>query len=558
MKSKNLGLVFASIFVLMFLASFAVAVDDVFTLAKVSEPSSVQNDAGSFNVLFNITYNGALHSITVDLSSTATSGNFTVVFSQGPNDVPLNQGQTKEITATITFTAGQTGSIAGQITATPSSGDVKNITFSVPLTVTQPDFTDNFCIWDNGDTREIGNPGDLKITIRDITVTGFGDEKEWLPFDEVEIEVEVENRNGDFDVDNIELEWGLYSEIDDEWVIDVDNVEDFDLKDGDEETFTFTFTLDDNMDINLEDLEDGQNYILFVRATGEVDNDDNDDTCDDDSEPIELIIERDYVTLQDFEYQNTAQCGADLAISADAWNIGSKDQDEVTVGVSNRDLNINQVIEAGDINSFESEKFSYAFKIPKDAEEKSYTFTLEGYDEDNDIYTNDYDDQESRYTLIVSVSGGCSASGSGSDKDVLVSANLVSGGKAGEELTVKATITNTGDESAAFSVNAAGYGQWASDVNAVPSSLTLNAGQAGEVTFTFTVNSDASGDNLFDIEVISDDELVASQPVSVTIEPKKSGLSGIFGDNSLIIIFVIIDIILIAIIVIVAMKVAKK
>lgn len=550
MKTKNLLLVFASVFVLTLLAGFAAA--DVLDLVIVSVPSSVENDAGSFNVVFSAEYTGGLATIDADLSGSAiTTGTGSISFSTGDSTV-LTKDVPEEITATVTFADDQTGTIAGTIEVVTES-ETKEVTFSVPLTIPEVDFKDNFCAWDDGDSS---NLGELRVSIRDITVTGFGDEREWLPFDEIEVEVEVENR-GEWDVEDIELEWGLYSEVDDEWVIDVDDVESFDLDRSDEETFTFTFTIDDKMDLDLEDLDDGQNYILFVRTTGDIAEDDHEgeSTCSADADDIELVIERDYVTLQDFVFQESAMCGTDFTISADAWNVGSRDQDEITVGVSNRDLGLSQVVEVGDINSFESEKFEYTFRIPNDAEEKSYTFTFEVYDEDGDIYENDYDDQESRYSAIISVSGCQDA---GSDKDVLVSADLVSGGKAGEELIVSAKITNTGNERATFTINAAGYGQWASSIEPEPSTLSLNSGQSGDVMFTVMVNDDASGDNLFDIEIVSENDLVASQPVSVTIEPKSSGISGIFGGNSLIWIFVLIDIVLIAIIVIVAMRVAKK
>ncbi|MFQ5532108.1 MAG: putative S-layer protein, partial [Candidatus Nanoarchaeia archaeon] len=177
--------------------------------------------------------------------------------------------------------------------------------------------------------------------------------------------------------------------------------------------------------------------------------------------------------------------------------------------------------------------------------------------EDNDIYENEFDDEESTFDFPLNVEGGCSV-----EPQVAVSANLESGGQAGQELVVKATITNLGDELASYSVNAAGYTEWADSAGLDQNVVLLNAGDSVDVLITFSVKSDALGDQIFDIEIMSDNEIVAKQPVAVTISEGKGrfGITGaaIFGDNTFLWVIGFLNIALVIIIILVAVRVARK
>jgi len=421
------------------------------------------------------------------------------------------------------------------------------------------EWEDNFCIWDKVVSE---NEADLQIDIEDISVEGFGDDESWFPFDEIEVEVSVEN-DGDYDTENIQVEWGLYDSDNGEWVIDVDDEKEFDLKDGKDETLTFTFTIDDDMDVDLEDLEDGDQYVLYVRATGEIDDRDadefdGDDSCAWDSEEIEIVIERDFVVVSNLEITETVSCGSNLVISGDAYNVGEDDQDEVTVLVQIKNLDYIKELKFDEIESFEKEKFDLTIPIPKNAEENSYSIIFEVYDEDMDIYENDFDDDESRHRDSFIIEGGCSGSVE-EDFGILISANLQSGGFAGEPLVVNAMITNTGDEQATLLFNAAGYGGWANSADLNKATIILESGESDEITITFDVKKDISaGDKSFNLEVISDNELIASQPVSFSIQQKASGISDIFGDSWYLWLIGLLNVILVIIIIVVAVKVARK
>jgi len=53
-----------------------------------------------------------------------------------------------------------------------------------------------------------------------------------------------------------------------------------------------------------------------------------------------IVIESDFVVLDNFDIPDTVQCGDTVTITADAWNIGDNDQDEVSIFVTNKELGI--------------------------------------------------------------------------------------------------------------------------------------------------------------------------------------------------------------------------
>jgi len=429
-------------------------------------------------------------------------------------------------------------------------------TLNITITVTEPAAESNFCEYDDGVS---GNPGKLDVNIKDITVEkGFGNDEEWLLLDEIEVEVEIENK-GDYKVDDISVEWGIADDSMTDWVIEMDEEDEFNLKDDDEEKLTITFRIDDDdLDMDLDEL-DGS-YRLYVRATGKID--DNDagsldgaDTCASDYEAVSMEIESDFVILADIEFPELVQCGAEVQVLADVWNIGDDDQDDVSVIIYNKDLGINEDIEIGDVDAFEYEKLTFSFQVPGDAEEKWYTLKFTVYDEDNDVYENDYDEDESVFTVPIKVEGGCSV-----ESQVNVVTNLESGGKAGQELVVSATITNAGEDIATYNLNVAGYADWASSADLDQSTVVLNAAESKDVLITFNVKEDASGkESSFDI-IFSGDASTTQHVSGILIEEAGFGFTGgiisegnwyLWGIGAL-------NFILVIIIIFVALRVVRK
>ncbi len=403
------------------------------------------------------------------------------------------------------------------------------------------------------------NPGELRVRKISFTNNGqFGEKDKWFPFEEIKVEIQTEN-NGDYDVADISLEWGLYNTKSNEWVVDFDEEDEFDLDEGDRENFIVSFKLDDNLEVDLDELDDGQHYRLYVMITGTIDDknspNDGDKTCAFDYKEAEIIIEKDFVILDEINIQETVQCGENVQLTAEVWNIGDRDQDDVYVLVNSNELGINnKKIEIGDISAFDSEPMNLIFTIPKDAQEKTYSIKLTVYDEDNDIYEND-DDKQSIFSVFLKVEGNCVV-----QPDVLISASLESDAKAGEDLVIRVVLTNTGSTAKTFTLDVSGHETWA-EVLEYPETILINAGDFEEAYIKFNVNKGVSGTNTFSIRVYSDSQLLATQPFSVNIEPK--GFLGITGfpvleGDAYLWGFGILNIILVVVIILVAIRIARK
>jgi hypothetical protein len=534
MTNKKLNLLFASVFALVFLIGSASA-----AITLIPSVSTLPQTSGSFNLTVlsneNETIDLAIPSITDD------SGH-TIDFALSPAQVNTNtvSGASKVVNVTYVVESGFnfefTKTYNANLTSIGSaSGQIyKLLSFA----------SSGFC--------EVGNLGELKTTIEDVRVTeGFGDGNDWYPFDTIEVDVKIKN-NGDEDLNSVSVEWGLYDTQSKQWTINVDEEDNFDLNSGDDQTLTVTFTLNDNMDEDLTDLEKGD-YIFYVRATGEIDagTHEGEDSCSTDSETGNLKIEKNLVVLKNLEVPDVVQCDSQIQIVGDTWNIGSKDQNNVYALVYNKELGINnQKVDIGDIDSFDSGDFIFSFTLPEDAQEKKYPITITLYDDNDDIY--EASNTKSISTVQLNVQGGCAPKAS-------VAAVLDSGGQAGKPMIVKATITNTGSKVAYYTLNAAGYTGWASTATFDKSSLTLNSGESGDAFLTFNVNKDALGTNIFNFEVLSGNQLIVSQPVQIEITKKKFSLGNLFsGNNGYIWGIGLLNLILIILIIVIAVRIARK
>jgi len=417
------------------------------------------------------------------------------------------------------------------ITDTAAPSQTENIT----ITITKPEFCD------------FGNEGDLKVSIESITNYGIGYDEEWYPLDEIEVEIEVENKGGN-DIADIVMEWALFDK-DNEPITEFIEIDTTDLdEDDDAETFTFTIDLDDDLEIDLDQLDDAS-YELHVRATGEEDRSTPRTSCEYDKEKIDIIVEKHYVMLNNLKFVGTSYCGGTMQLTADVWNLGEKDEDNVYVMITNSELGIEERADIGDINSFKDKNLRFEFMIPTDAEEKQHTITLEVYDEDGDLYESL---DEAIFDIDLDVSGNCEVI-----PEAVVYASLESGGKSGSEMKILATVTNTGDNAGSFSISASDYSNWAELVSITPSIVTLNSNEAKDVIITLNVDGDVSDEQTFNIVLDKDGGDSFSQPISVTIE-KGFSFSNMFGDNGYIWAIALINIVLVAVIIIVAIKASRR
>lgn len=538
MKTKTFNLLFASVFALVFLIGFSSA-----TISLTSPVTTLSQSSGSFDFTVSSDQNE-----TIDLSipSISDGSGHTIIFSLSSEQITIDTSVEDSVLITVdyvvesgfnfqfekTYTAklNATGSVSGEVT--------KAFNFE----------GSSFC--------EFSNQGNLKVTVKDIKATSdsFGKDNKWFVFDTVEVKVEIRN-SGREDIEDVVLEWGLYNTQSKKWTIEVDEEDEFDIDKGDRESITIKFKLDDSMDEDLEDLSKGK-YIFYVRATGEIADGthEGESTCASDSEEGELMLEKNFVVLYNLKAPEVSQCGSEAHISGDVWNIGSKDQEDIYLKIYNRELGIDEEIQIGDLDSFESTDFDLILQLPEDIVEKAYYLTITVYNEDNKVYKNK-DDKESKSSLQLNVQGNCAVA------KASVTAVLESGGQAGKEMIVKATIKNTGKKTSSYSLNVGGYTGWASSATLDKSSLTLNAGQSEDVLLTFNVKRDALGNNLFTLDVLSGNELIVSQPVQVEITKKKFSLFGgnlFSGENKYVWGIGLLNLILIILIIVIAIRISRR
>jgi hypothetical protein len=421
------------------------------------------------------------------------------------------------------------------------------------------EINEDFCSYDD---NEFDVKDDQYLDIKKIEISnkGFGDEDNWYPLDEIEVTVTVEAGKSDVDVDNVDLEWGLYDKTSKKWAIKVEKEDDFDLDGDDKKEITFTFNLDDSMDMDLDELEYGD-LELYVRVTGKADSKesiDGDVLCWADSldkDDFEFVMDE-FVLLNDIQIIGGTSCGDDIQIIAEVWNIDDGKQKEVSVMIYNKELGINKKIEIGDIKAFDSTDFDTMITLSEGVSEKQYILTFSVYDDDNDLYEIGEDDEKSVFFAPITINS-CYVTPTAS-----VSASLQSEAKAGKDFVVKTTIVNTGSETKTFTVSASNYADWAS-ATLDKTSVTLSAGQSTDVLITFSVNKGVSGEQGFDIEVLDGKMNYLSQPISVDVKsgfslPSLTGLVSGFQDNFYFYGIIALNVILVLVIVIVAVKIAKK
>jgi len=524
MKNKTLAVFSLSVIILLALVSFASATATVkATITNTGNDSVIVNSIDSVQIEDN-----KVHYANV---------NFVL-----PSPITLLAHETKTITTMANLASIDSAFGLGTFPNTFTLGETS-------LIVT---LSNNACTYPNVN-------GNLEVDVNSIEVTkGFGDNAEWYPLDEIEAKINVAN-NGDDDIKNIAVKWQLYDQTTQTKIVSGEE-DDFTLNDGDETDLTVNFKLD-----KISKLKAGDKYVFYAWATGKdysID-DSNRTICASTTneasgeDSIVLNIDNNFVILNSITISNSASCGSQIEVTGKAWNIGEEDEEDVYFKVYNTELGISQKVEIGDIDSLESNDFTFTINVPTDAEEKDYDLNFLVYDDSDDIFENDDEDQ-SKTSISFSVTGGCST-----EAPALVNAKLDSEAIAGKELIIKATITNTDSKTNTFTLGLDEYSEWASLEDLDKTTLTLNAGESQEVVVTLKVNNDASGDQKFNI-VVKQDTKVLSQPVSVSIAksslfPSFSGMFAGFSEgNSYLYGIIALNVLLVLVIIIVAAKMAKK
>lgn len=440
-------------------------------------------------------------------------------------------------------------------TAQDSSGNVATATRAVIV-------TNSFCPVSSNSTSL-----DLNV---DIANKGQGDDGAWQPLDIIEIEVEFNNNrassNGAYDLNDLTFELGIFDSTgknvagDMIWISeDSEKFEFGDVDEGDDAKHTFI------LKVNPEEELDGD-FELKIKAYPAGD---ESTTCISDSSDltsfgaskyfasisIDLASDENAVVVdeENLPLPALAQCGQAVTFSANVWNVGKKDfEDQIMITLFNSELGIseNKTI-TGDFDQGEMTQVTFKFDVPVGMEEKIYNLDMRTY-YDWDADKSKYDEvSEETFNFPLTISGKCVP------PQLTISASLESGGKAGEKLVVKSTITNTGTEQESYTFAVSEYSDWASDAK-INNTLTLAAGQSGDIWITLDVAKKVSGDKTFNIQASSSDgELLKTQPVQVGIEGRQ-GLNLSDSDSLVAILIALISAIVIAIIIVLIVKASKK
>lgn len=466
------------------------------------------------------------------------------------SSVLTNINSSNQVRINVNTLSVESGFILGEKTSTlrieaaNASNSNEKITRDVSIK-----FAKTYC-----DDGAIGN--NLEITRVSDEQLDNEDEWEWSPRDNIEIEVRVKN-NHDDEIDAV-VEYGLYDFRNDDFILEEE--EDITIDDRDSEDVILNFK------VPVKDLDE-DNYRFYVKV---YDDDEGQDTQCADSfngntfRTVDIERERNDVIIENIEIPETVSCGQTAIINMEVFNLGERDEDKVKVTISNTELGLKQEFVVNNLDKGESKDVNFNFLIPQNTKEGNYAIktTLDFDYDDND---DEYDQTESISDQTLTLKGNCMFTAN--DIQILVdqASAIQSGGKAGEELVIKAALVNTGSRTATFTIKASGFESWAELNSIQPEIITMESATSKEILIYLDVKEDATGDNNFKISIESNGEKLKEQTVSVPIQESRRGFTGftvgdnlITRDNWYLWALGLLNVILVILIIVIAVKVARK
>lgn len=508
----------------------------------------------------------AVSALTVS-SVPAFSNQTTFTVSDSPNtQINMTIANLPQVTFQISPVSGSTLPASGTqtytIRGTPAS-DIRFGSYTTTLNVSNSNesvsqavsFVKSFC--------SAGSVG-TNLSIRNIDFSNSGEDDDvWQPLDEIEVEVRVENI-GTEDIDDVQVELGLFDSSGRNMIndLDFDNIDEEQIdigtvRDDDEETVIFTFTVPTDLDTD--------SYKLAVKAYS--DDIGQSRMCDDTSDDFNnefyqtIRVEREdeesrFILVDNIDLPTEAVCGETITGTFDIVNVGDDDQDQVLVRITGRDLAINREIEyRQDLDEGDDATLNVDFALPTNVRDGTYMLQFRTfYDYRNGVYREESEDTFTHAIRLLGCAG--TPEQPGSTVDAEITADLGSEAVAGKQLVIIATITNTGDARQTFTVTSEGHDSWAKLDSVSPSRVTIAAGDSRTVTLRFTVNDDVTGTKSFTVLAEVDGEVI-TQDVDVEFaEASSPGFS--LGGNGLIWLIVGINVLLVVLIIVVAVRLARR
>jgi len=206
---------------------------------------------------------------------------------------------------------------------------------------------------------------------------------------------------------------------------------------------------------------------------------------------------------------------------------------------------------------------SFSYDVPTNTKSGLYVLQFMVYDENDDIFQNSNDDEAS-FTKTIKIEGNCQ--GEITPGTVTISAvldPLDQEIKVGKEVSIKATLTNTGTEKATYQVSLTSYEDWATLSGIAPTNISVEAGQTGSISILLTPKTGSEGTQDATIQVFSNGEIVTQKVIEIIIPGAAGALTGFaiadsFRQNWFIWTIAGINILLVLIIIIIAARIARK
>jgi len=552
MKGKISSLILASILVILATLTFVSAAS--FTVYPASIAFNPSETSKTITIT-NTNSSSLLTILTSSLSITGESG-YSASFNIAGNKTDINATLQRVLTISPVssidyskFNLGEDYSanllVSKSLVSNSADAD-DNVT--IPVSIIK-----SFC-----ESGDVGSG--LELTrVRDENLDNTDDWK-WKPLDNIEISVKVTNRIGR-DIDG-SLDYGLYDPDTKDFIDISEETTDFSVDDGESEDVTITFQVPADLDFDYST----KTYRFYVKAYEE----DNEsglctDIDQDDNyfQEVDVKKEKRDVIIYKLDELTSALCGETSTIKAKVYNIGRTDEERVKVNIYNKELGINLDKEFKNLDIGDSENIAFEVAVPKDASTKLYKLELTtyyDYDEDDETYG---EESEEDYVANLQVEGNCQQAVIAQAASITAIPETADADiKPGTEITIKATVKNTGQEKTNYIVTLDNYQDFSTLTSINPSSLTLDAGQTQDVLIILKLSDDVSGDYTFNIKA-SFDNTQATQPVSLSVP--KSSTGGITGSaildsiksNWFIWVIVLINIILIIAIIAVAIRISK-
>ena len=456
----------------------------------VSTPSTITAIEGETKTTsFTITNDGneTLSNLAISLNSTSTS-----TLTDGTNTITINFNQTS-----IQNFLNQTSETITVNATIPSDFDIGTYKAIIDLNGDSITKTASFDIVVDPNVCSDGKKGnDFSV---DIQNPDSGDD--FKPGDLMDIEADVSNDGSD-DMD-VKVEASLWDMDKGKKIAYVRSDEQNIDEDSDE-----TFNLE--LQLPYTGFDADNNYKLFVKAYESGNEDDN---CNYESQSQNLELEDDEVIIEKFTLTpNIVNCGDQVTAAVDVLNIGTNDQDDVTVKILNTELKLDKSSSAFSLDQYgdsdDDMTETFIFTIPETSQEKDYSITAA-------VYSDGPSNSQTQSLKVMCEAAQQTATATTSTTGSLSTPLTLKSASIGSTLPFSYVITNPSAQSQTYSLELTPLGAWASPQS---QTVTVGAGQASSFTLNVPISTNiAEGTYSASVKLLSSGNILDTKSLSVEL-----------------------------------------